>query len=302
MKNGTHIVTLENGYHLFTRTVGSGKINLLCLHGGPGGTHEEFEHFDEHLADLGVRVSMYDQLGSYFSDQPDFSDPAIRDSYLTFDYYIDEIEEVRQKLGLDHFYLLGHSWGGLIAQEYALKYGQHLKGLIIMSMIDNIAEYTPHVNQLRQETLTPFQVSYMEEIEKAEKFEDPEYQHYVHILDSNFSMRNPEARKKVAGGHLATAVYNYFQGNNEFVMVGKLNGWDVRDRLHEIKVPTLLTFGDHDTMPLAAGRRMQQTLPHARFVLSPNSGHSHSRDNPAAFFHNLKTYLRDVEEGTFTSY
>lgn len=302
MKNGTHILTLDNGYHLFTRTVGEGKINLLCLHGGPGGTHEEFEQFDKHLKELGVRVSMYDQLGSYFSDQPDFSDPKVRDKYLTFDYYIDEIEEVRQKLGLDQFYLLGHSWGGLIAQEYALKYGQHLKGLIIMSMIDNIAEYTVHVNQLRRETLSQAQVSYMEGIEAAEAFDDPEYQYLVHILDSHFSMRNKEAAQKRTGGHLATAVYNYFQGNNEFVMVGKLNGWDVRDRLHEIKTPTLLTFGDHDTMPLDTGRRMQQTLPNARFVLTPNSGHSHSRDNPAPFFQNLKTYLNDVENGTFTAY
>lgn len=57
--------------------------------------------------------------------------------------------------------------GGLLAQEYALKYGQHLKGLIIMSMIDNIAEYTPHVNKLREQTLIASQVSYMQDIENA---------------------------------------------------------------------------------------------------------------------------------------
>ncbi|AUI79767.1 prolyl aminopeptidase [Lactiplantibacillus pentosus] len=297
----THLLQLHNGFHLFTRTVGHGPVKLLCVHGGPGSNHTEFENFAAELGEDQVQVSMYDQLGSFYSDQPDYTQPENR-QYLSLDYYLSELEEVRQQLGLEDFYLLGHSWGGLLAQEYALKYGQHLKGLIIMSMIDNIAEYAPHVNALRQQTLSTSQVDYMKGIEKAEAFDDPEYQHLVDVLNAHFVCRHPENGPRQLVSTLATPVYNYFQGNNEFVMVGALNGWGQRKNLHQITVPTLLTFGEYDTMPLNVARRMQQTLPHARLTLTPDGGHCHSVDNPAAFFHNLHQYLHDVEADQFTAY
>lgn len=289
---GSKILTLENGFHLFTRTVGEGPVKLLCVHGGPGSNHEEFENFNEHLSN--VQVSMYDQLGSFYSDQPDFTNPQ-NQKYLTIDYYLSELEEVRQQLGLDQFYLLGHSWGGLLAQEYALKYPQHLKGLIIMSMIDNIPEYITHINYLREQLFSPFWVNYMKQVEAQKRFADPKYNDLVQQLYKVYVCRHPEN-----GGHHtietnATPVYNYFQGNNEFVMTGTLKDWDRRGDLHKITTPTLLTFGDHDTMPLAVAQRMQQTLPNARLVLTPDGGHCHSVDNPSAFFQTLEQFLADVE-------
>ena len=149
MRTGTKILTLDNGYHLWTNTQGTGKIHLLALHGGPGGNHEYWEDTAQQLKKQGldVQIHMYDQLGSLYSDQPDYSDPAIADKYLTYEYFLDEVEEVRQKLGIDNFYLIGQSWGGLLVQEYAVKYGQHLKGAIISSMVDEIDEYVDHVNK-----------------------------------------------------------------------------------------------------------------------------------------------------------
>ncbi|VDG20184.1 prolyl aminopeptidase (plasmid) [Lactobacillus brevis] [Lactiplantibacillus mudanjiangensis] len=298
---GTRLLQLKNGHRLFSRTVGHGPVKLLCLHGGPGGTHEEFENFAAELGEDRVQVSMYDQLGSFYSDQPDYQQPENK-KYLTLAYFLSELEEVRQQLGLDQFYLLGHSWGGLLAQEYALKYGDHLKGLVVMSMIDNIAEYTVNINQLRAQTLTADQVSYMQGIEKAGAFDDPEYHRLVDVLDKQFVVRHPEKSYHHLVPTTATPVYNYFQGNNEFVMVGTLNGWDRRQDLHKITVPTLLTFGEYDTMPLKTARRMQQTLPQARLVLTPDGGHGHSMDNPQAFFHTLGQYLQDVENNQFTAY
>ncbi|GEP22944.1 proline iminopeptidase-family hydrolase [Lentilactobacillus diolivorans] len=298
MQQGSKILTLNNGFHLFTRTVGEGDVKLLCVHGGPGSNHEEFENFGEKLAKYHVQVSMYDQLGSFYSDQPDFSDPA-NQKYLTLDYYLSELEEVRQKLGLENFYLLGHSWGGLLAQEYALKYGQHLKGVIIMSMIDNIAEYTVHINQLRDQTFSPFEVAYMKTVEHDERFDDPKYQELVAKLYKLYVNRHPERMPRHLVETMATPVYNHFQGNNEFVMVGTLNGWDRRADIHNITNPTLLTFGDHDTMPLATAKRMNEEIPSSRLVLTPDGGHCHSVDNPKAFFKTLGGFIEDVETGNF---
>ena len=296
MKQGTKLLELDNGYHLFTRKEGEGPVKMLCVHGGPGGNHEEFENFAQNLNDKGVEVYTYDQLGSFYSDQPDFSLEENK-HYLTLDYYLEELEEVRKKLGLDNFYLVGHSWGGLLAQEYALKYGEHLKGLVVFSMIDNIEEYTTHINKLREEMFNSLEVQYMKDVEEAENFDDPMYQELLKKLYAKYVTRHPKVSHMV--NTMATYVYNYFQGNNEFVMVGTLNGWSVRDKLANVKVPTLLTFGEFDTMPLDVARRMQDTLPNSRLVLTPDGGHCHNEDNPEAFFKSLYKFVSEVEDGTF---
>lgn len=299
MKQGTTIITLDNGYHLWTRAVGHGDIKLLCLHGGPGGTHEYWENFGDELADLGVQVSMYDQLGSFYSDQPDYSDPQIAAKYLTYDYFLEEVEEVRQKLGLDNFYLIGQSWGGLLVQMYAVKYGQHLKGAIISSMVDEIDEYVTNVNQCRLQTLGADKVRYMQKMEQENHLDDPTYQSYVDILNAEYvDRKQPEAIRHLVST-MATDVYNVFQGDNEFVITGKLKDWHFRQHLHEIKVPTLLTFGEHETMPLATAKIMQQEIPHARLETTPNGGHHHMIDNAPVYFAHLKKFIRDVEEGNF---
>lgn len=292
----TKIVTLENGYHLFTRKVNEGPVKLLCVHGGPGDNHEDFENFKMGLAGKGVEVYSYDQLGSYWSDQPDFSKPE-NQKFLSVEYYLKELEEVRQKLGLDNFYLLGHSWGGLLAQEYAAKYGEHLKGVIIESMIDNLDEYTENINREREEMFSPAEVDYMHECEAEDNYEDAMYQEMVKKLYSVYLLRHPENSPHHLVSTTNTQIYNYFQGNNEFMMVGKLTEWDFRDRLKEITVPTLLTVGEFDTMPLDAVRRMHKTLKNSRMVVTPDGGHCHHLDNPKAFFTSLYKFINDVENG-----
>lgn len=299
MRQGTTIVTLDNGYHIWTNTQGHGDIKLLCLHGGPGGNHEYWENFGEQLADLGVQVTMYDQLGSWYSDQPDYSDPAIADKYLTYDYYLEELEEVRTKLGLDNFYLIGQSWGGALAMMYALKYGQHLKGLIVSSMVDNIDEYVTHINELREKTLTPEAVAYMKECEEKDDLDNDRYQGYVDVLNREYvDRKQPEAIRHLIST-MATPVYNAFQGNNEFVITGKLKLWDIRDQLSRITMPTLLTFGEHETMPLTTAKRMARDIPHARLETTPGGGHHHMIDNAPVYFAHLKKFLSDVETGNF---
>lgn len=301
MKTGTKIITLDNGYHLWTNTQGEGDIHLLALHGGPGGNHEYWEDAAEQLKKQGlnVQVTMYDQLGSLYSDQPDYSDPAIAKKYLTYDYFLDEVDEVRAKLGLDHFYLIGQSWGGLLVQEYAVKYGQHLKGAIISSMVDEIDDYVKHINQIREETLSADQVAFMKQCEESGDYSNPKYQEYVQILNENFIDRKQPSKLyhlKDLGGD---AVYNVFQGDNEFVIKGKLKDWHFRDQLKNIQVPTLVTFGEHESMPLATGKKMAELIPNAQFVTTPDGGHHHMVDNPDVYYKHLADFIRQVENDTF---
>src|SRR3712207_5144992 len=196
MKQGTTIITLDNGYHLWTNTQGTGTIHLLALHGGPGGNHEYWEDTAAQLKKQGlnVQVHMYDQLGSLYSDQPDYSDPKNKEKFLTYEYFLDEVEEVRQKLGIDNFYLIGQSWGGLLVQEYAVKYGQHLKGAIISSMVDEIDEYVTNINQVREATLPAEEVAFMKECEANNNYDNDRYQKNVQILNEAFVDRKQPSK------------------------------------------------------------------------------------------------------------
>ncbi|EEW54229.1 proline-specific peptidase family protein [Limosilactobacillus antri] len=301
MKTGTKIITLDNGYHLWTNTQGSGDIHLLALHGGPGGNHEYWEDAADQLAKQGlnVQVTMYDQLGSLYSDQPDYSDPAIAKKYLTYEYFLDEVDEVREKLGLDNIYLIGQSWGGLLVQEYAVKYGQHLKGAIISSMVDEIDEYVDHVNALREKTLPAEAVAFMKDCEERNDYSNPQYQKYVQVMNEQYVDRKQPSKLyhlKDLGGD---AVYNVFQGDNEFVITGKLKNWHFRDQLKNIKVPTLLTFGEHETMPLETAKTMDGLIPNSKLVTTPNGGHHHMVDNPDVYYKHLADFIRSVEEKSF---
>lgn len=303
MKKGTTILTLENGYHLWSNTQGTGDIHLLCLHGGPGGTHEYYENFAQKLAEegLAIQVHMYDQLGSFYSDQPDYSDPEVARKYLTYDYFLDEVDEVRQKLGLDNFYLIGQSWGGVLVQKYALKYGSHLKGAIISSMTDNIDEYVANINKIREEALPADAVAFMKKCEADNNYDNKRYQEYVDILNQGYVDRKQPPAIAHLISTMAAPVYNDFQGDNEFVVTGKLKEWDVRDQLKNITVPTLVTFGEHETMPLAAARRMAQEMPHARLATTPHGGHHHMIDNAPVYFEHLAQFIKDVESGNFNA-
>lgn len=301
MKQGTKILTLYNGYHLWTNTQGEGKIHLLALHGGPGGTHEYWEDTAKQLKKQGldVQVHMYDQLGSWYSDTPDWDDPAVAKKIETYEYFVDEVEEVRQKLGLDNFYLIGQSWGGALVQMYAAKYGDHLKGAIISSMVDRIGDYTDHLAQIREKALTPDELAYMKKCEAENNYDNDRYQELVGKLNDQFVDRKKPAAIAHLTETMSVPLYNAFQGDNEFVITGKLKDWNFTNHLKDIKVPTLVTFGEHETMPMETGKRMAEMIPNAKFVSTPEGGHHHMIDNAPVYYDHLATFIREVENGTF---
>jgi len=120
---GIRMIPVMGGkYKVWTKRMGSGPVKVLLLHGGPGFPHDYLEAMESFLPQAGIEMYYYDQLGVGNSDVPDDS------SLWTLARYLTEVEEVRQGLGLDHFVLYGHSWGGILAIEYALNYQQHLRG------------------------------------------------------------------------------------------------------------------------------------------------------------------------------
>src|ERR1700743_1147728 len=144
-----NVQTPVGKFRVWTKRFGNNpRIKVLLLHGGPAMTHEYMECFESFLPKEGFEMIEYDQLGSFYSDQPTDS------SLWTTPRFVEALQQVRKGLGpsKDKFYLLGNSWGGLLAMEYALKYQDNLKGLIICNMMASIPEYEKYNGVLRTNT------------------------------------------------------------------------------------------------------------------------------------------------------
>src|SRR5680860_90437 len=167
------IETEKGTFNVYTKRVGNNsKMKVLLLHGGPGGTHEEFTCFDGYLPKEGIEYIYYDQLNSYYSDQPNDS------TLWTLKHYVEEVEQVRKALHLDkdNFYLLGQSWGGMLAMEYALKYQQNLKGLIISNMMASVPEYNKYAYEVLGPQMPPEVLIEVKELEAKKDYGNPRYE------------------------------------------------------------------------------------------------------------------------------
>ncbi|HEY4045721.1 MAG TPA: proline iminopeptidase-family hydrolase [Acidobacteriaceae bacterium] len=169
---GSRMIDIGDSRHVWTKKVGSGETKVLLLHGGPGADHCYFECFEDFLPQNGIEFYYYDQLDSTNSDKP--NDPAL----WTVERYRDEVEAVRKGLGLESFYLYGHSWGGMLAIEYALAYPQHLRGLVISNMTAGIQAYQKYAALLRSQ-LPVNVIAVLDKYEKAGDYKSPEYQQVV---------------------------------------------------------------------------------------------------------------------------
>ncbi len=293
----SRMVPLSSGHHVFTRRVGRAATKMLTLHGGPGCTHEYFEVFEDHLAKDEVELYYYDQLGSYYSDQPD--DPGL----WTVDRFRGEVEEVRRELALDDFYLLGNSWGGMLGLEYALHYPQHLRGLIVSNMTASIASYVEHVNELR-EKLPRALVEEMLAFERAGDYEAPRYLELLneHLYRKHICRLDPwPPPVQRCMDHLSMPVYGTMQGPNEFVVTGTFKDWDRWDDLERITVPTLLVVGRHDTMRVEDVEEMGRRMRNARVHVCENGSHLSFWDDAEDYFDALERFIADVEGGAFGS-
>ena len=293
---GIRLIPIEGGkYKVWTKKVGSGKIKVLTLHGGPGFNHEYFECFEDFLPQHGVEFYYYDQLGSSYSDQPDDA------SLWTVDRFREEVEQVRQALGLENFYLLGHSWGGMLGIEYALKYQKHLKGLVISSMTASIDSYMAYAAKLRA-ALPAETIAILDKYEAKGEYENPEYekammeQVYARHICRLDPWPDPVQR---AFKHMNPKVYNTMQGPNEFVITGNFKNWDRWKDLPAIKVPTQLVVGRFDEMNPADIQKMGTLLPRSRVLVLEKGSHLGMWDDQETYFKGLLKFFDDVEAGRF---
>ncbi len=299
---GIKMIPIHDGkYNVWTKRVGNNpKVKVLLLHGGPAATHEYFESFDSFLPKEGIEYYYYDQLGSYYSDQPTDT------SLWKTERFVEEVEEVRLALGLDHsnFYLLGSSWGGILAMEYALKYQQNLKGLIISNMMSSAPDYGRYAEEVLSKQMDPQVLANVKELEAKKYFANPRY---MELLIPNFYEQHlcrfpaaewPDPVNRTFK-HLNATVYTLMQGPSEFGISGLLEKWDVKSRLPEITVPTLTIGATHDTMDPKHMEWMSTQVKKGRFLLCPNGSHFSMWDDQEHYFPGVIQFIKDVDRGSF---
>ena len=291
------ITTPKGDFRVWTKRVGNNpRTKLLLLHGGPAATHEYFEACDSYLPAAGIEYYYYDQLGSAYSDQPD--DPDLWE----LDRFVDEVEQVRQALGLnrDNFYLLGHSWGGILAIEYALQHQRHLKGLVISNMMSSIPAYNEYANTVLMPAMDQDALAEIKRLEAAHDIENPRYmellipQHYVqHVLRMPVEQW-PDAVNR-AFNKINQPIYVSMQGPSELGASGKLADWNRTDDLARIRVPALVIGATHDTMDPAYLEGMAGRMPAGRYLHCPNGSHMALYDDQVTYFEGLIAFIRGVE-------
>ncbi len=294
------IHTPSGDFRVWTKRVGNNpRIKLLILHGGPGGNHQAYEAFDSFLPAEGIEYYYYDQLGSAFSDQPKDMAPL-----LSTERFVDEVEQVRAALGLDkdNFYLYGHSWGGILAIEYALKYPQHLKGLVISNMMSSIPAYNTYAHDVLMPKMDAAALKEILALEAKKDFANPRYEE---LLVSNFYTDHvlrmppdqwPEPVLR-SFGRLNKDVYIPMQGPSEMGASGILLNWDRSEDLKNISVPTLVIGADHDTMDPRHMAWMATQFPRGRLLRSRNGSHMAMYDDQQTYMTGLIAFLKDVDAG-----
>jgi L-proline amide hydrolase len=278
------------GYRTWYRFVGdlnSPDTPLLALHGGPGSTHNYFGPLEGLASER--PVVLYDQIGCGKSDRP-------TDIQWNVEVFRDEVAAVRDQLGLERIHLLGTSWGGMLAQEHVLSGAQGIVSLILSSTLANLALWNDEQSKLKAQ-LPPEVVETLDRHEAAGTYDDPEYEEAMDVyMDRHFyrgSLPRPELEAMEKGR--SPDVYHAMQGPNEWTTTGALKGWDTRDRLHEIDVPTLVVRGRFDmcTDPIAA--ELVNGISGAREVVFEHSSHTPVLEETDRYLEVVGDFAREAE-------
>jgi proline iminopeptidase len=277
-------------YELYYRRFGSGDDVLVGVHGGPGMPHDYLAPLAQHAGE-DVTVYLYDQFGVGQSDKPA---PGDFDRY-TVGHYRDELEAVHQAIDPDgSFMVYGQSWGGMLAQEYVLEYGENVDNLILANTLaDTQTAYESMRSVLQnlpdddQETVEAY------ELDRA--YDAPEYEAALDGAYRDHVCRTDEYPAPVLSTfeRINLDVYGLMWGPNEYVLLdtARLRGWDVRDRLSEISTPTLVLSGEYDEIEPAIARDIADRIPNSTLHVFDESSHMPFWEEPDAHFEVVDSFL-----------
>ena len=293
------VKTPAGEFKVWTKRFGNNsRIKVLLLHGGPAATHQYMEVFESFFPKEGFEFYEYDQLGCGNSDKP--SDTSL----WVLDRFVEEVEQVRQAIGADstNFYILGNSWGGILGMQYALKYQDKMKGLIVANMMASCPDYGKYAVDVLEKQMDP---NILKEILSFEAKGDTENPRYNELLATNYYNEHicrlnpwPEPVNR-AFADINYTIYKLMQGPSEMGIGGNLANWDIKNRLKEIRIPTLMIGAKHDTMDPKAMEEQSKLVQKGRYLHCPNGSHLAMYDDQKVFMDGVIDFIHDVDSGEF---
>jgi proline iminopeptidase len=186
--------------------------------------------------------------------------------------------------------------------EYSLKYQKNMKGLLVANMMASVVEYGKYADEVLAKQMKPEVLAEIKMIESKKDFSNPRY---FELLMPNFYKQHvcrleewPEALDR-SMKHLNGEIYTLMQGPSEFGVSGRLAKWDIKDRLHEIAVPTLMIGAKYDTMDPKAMEAQSKMVQKGRFLYCPNGSHLSMWDDQKNFMNGVIRFIKDVDSSTF---
>ena len=286
------------GHETWYRVVGeldpdAERTPVVICHGGPGASHDYCEPIAE-LSRFGRACVLYDQVGCGKSQHL----PDAPVEFWTPQLFKDELGELVRHLGIqDRYALVGQSWGGMLAMEYALDHPPGLRGMVVADSPASIPLWVSEANRLRAD-LPPDVQATLTAHEEAGTTDDPAYEAAVRVFYDRHLCRVPwpdyvqRSFDQIAAD---PTVYHTMNGPSEFHVIGTLKDWDITPRLHEITTPTLLVSGRHDeATPLIVGQ-IHERIGGAEWTIFEESSHLPHVEEPEAFLERVESFLSTID-------
>ncbi len=258
-------------WYRITGDLKAGKLPLVVLHGGPGAAHDYVDALTA-IAGQGRAVVHYDQLGCGLSTHLQGQGPG----FWTPQLFVDELHNLLDHLGIAAaHHLLGQSWGGMLAAEFAVRRPSGLKALVIANSPASMVTWVEEADRLRAALPPEVQATLLRH-EQAGTTSDPAYVAATRVFYDRHLCRVPWPEgltRSFAQIEQDPTVYQTMNGPNEFFVVGTLKDWSIVDRLDGIAVPTLVISGRHDEATEACVRPYAERIEGARWEIFEHSSH-----------------------------
>ena len=281
---GTDTLLAVNGTHLWVHREGAGEP-ILVVHGGP-------------VLDHGYLVAPLRPLAAehelVFYDQrlSGRSDGTVDSASVTIETFVEDIEAIRKGLGLGKIDLLAHSWGGLLAMEYALEHPSSLRSLVLVSPMPPSSDLWGAEQKAAAAALEPEDTAGMGALRASAAYRAGDPRAIERMLQLSF--RSELARPALADSLHFHIEPDYRERSREFgFLIPDLSTYDLTGRLSELRVPTLVVFGAEETGARTEADTLRALLPRAEVEVIPGAGHFSFVERPEAFQRFVRRFLRN---------
>jgi proline-specific peptidase len=289
MAERTGTIEVAGGRVWFRRLGPESGVPLLVLHGGPGAASYYVEPFAERIARYRP-VVVWDQLGCGRSETPD--DPSL----WTLDRSCQELDDVRLALGLGRCHLFGQSWGGWLSIEYLARGTEGIESVVLASTSASLPEFVAAVRRLIDQMPEPWRGTLIRLGEQG-AYDDPLYEEAVtEFYHRHLCRLEPWPECVLASmRELPNQIYLTMNGPTEFDVIGTLRTWDRTAELGRIRIPTLVTVGGHDEIPVSCSQTIVDGIPGARMEVFAESGHMAHQEEPERYAAVVSDFLNGVD-------